>query len=195
MRKEVKGIGIIKGGICPNIFVDGIAFSLGDNLVKRLHVNGIFRSKKMEIEDTMMINGIVQGDIHFFGGSHIGMIRGVAQIQKKENAKVMLKGDAEISADKIVMDSFNLKGWCRAKSLEANTVSILESDSKKKQRNNESIIDEIVCNKLTAYNLSAEKVVAEQVELYGKCKINTLVYKEKTHVSPTCIIKAEQEMV
>ena len=51
-----------------------------------------------------------------------------------------------------------------------------------------------MCNRLVAYGLKAEKVVAEEVELYDACEIGTLICKKKNYCSPECIIENEREM-
>ena len=195
MKTKATGIAWLKGGVYQKIFVEGVTFSLSDIDVKKLNVNGVLRGTKIKCEDEMTVAGIVRGNIHLIGGNRVGMISGVATIQKQENNYVILNVDGEIHADTIMMDTFNVKGRCRISRLEANIVKILENDQKKYNRRKSSIIDELICKKLKAYDLTAEKVVADEVELYGGCKIGTLIYKEKKYVSPDCIIENEKQLV
>lgn len=189
MRKDVRGTGWLKGGIYENINVEGTAFSICDIVVRSLSVSGSYIGKKVKCEDSLVVKGAMCGDIHFSGGTHIGIISGDVTIKKQEGTHIILKGDAEIRGEGIVADTFRLEGRCRIARLEANTVELLESKFDQNHRNNVSTIDEIVCKKLKAYNLNVKKVIAEEVELYGKCKIGTLIYKEKKCTSPDCVIE------
>jgi len=195
MMKEVKGIGWLRGGIYQNVGVEGLIFSVNDVVVKKLTVSGVLSGKKIKIEDTMAVEGVARGDIHFTGGNHFGRICGVVTIQKQEDDRIILEGEGEIHAKTIVMDTFNIKGRCHISRLEADKVYILEPDSKKNNRNDASVVDEIICKKLKVYELTAEKVIADEVELYGECKIGTLIYKEKKLVSPKCIIQNENQII
>ena len=192
MNKFVNGIGRIKSGIYGNVYTNGIIFSANDIVVKKLDVNGILSGKTIKIEDEFIVNGVVRGDIRFNNENRIGMICGYITIQKLESDHFILNGDVEIHADTITMDIFNMKGRCRIKRLEAQEVDILEADSK--IRKGISVIDEIRCKRIKAYGLMAENVVADEVELYGACKIGTLTCKEKKYISPDCSIEVENQM-
>ena len=194
MNKFVNGIGRIKRGIYGNVYTNGIVFSANDIIVKKLDINGILSGKTIKLEDEFTVNGVVRGDIRFNNKNRIAMICGYITIQKLENDHIILNGDGEIHADTITMDIFNMKGRCRIKRLEAQEVDILEADSMRSIRKQISVIDEICCKRLKAYGLTAENVVADDVELYGACKIGTLTCKEKKYISPDCIIEVEKQM-
>ena len=192
MNKFVNGISRIKSGIYENVNVNGVVFSVNDIVVKKLDVGGTLSGKTIKIKDEFIVNGIVHGDIRFGCENRIGMIIGGVTIKKLENEHIVLDGDGDIRADTITMDIFNMKGRCRIKRLKAQEVDILEPDLK--IRKGKSVIDEIHCKRLRAYDLTAGNVVAEEVELYGACKIGTLTCKEKKYVSPDCIIEVEKQM-
>lgn len=192
MDKHVDSIAWLKGGIYQNLFVSGVAFCRSDIVVKKLDVSGVLTGKKIKCEDEMVVSGIVRGNIHFVEGNRLSMITGFATMQKQKNNHANFNIEGIIRADTIVADTFRLEGRCRIDRLEANTAELLESNS---NYNHKKVIDEIVCKKLKAYNLNAQKVIAEEVELYGKCKIGTLIYKEKKCTSPDCVIENEKRML
>ena len=192
MDKHVDSIAWLKGGIYQNLFVSGVAFCRSDIVVKKLDVSGVLTGKKIKCEDEMVVSGIVRGNIHFVEGNRLSMITGFATMQKQKNNHANFNVEGIIRADTIVADTFRLEGRCRIDRLEANTVELLESNA---NQNHRKMIDEIVCKKLKASNLNAQKVIAEEVELYGKCKIGTLIYKGNKYAASDCIIENEKRML
>ena len=163
--------------------------------VKKIHVSGTLKGKKVRCTERMEVEGIIGGDIQFGERTRFKAILGNAVIKKQENGHTSFDVEGELRADVVAVEMFKIKGHCRINRLEAVEVTLCPNPpSKNKTLNNrKSEVGEIVCKRLVAHGLKAEKIVAEEVQLYDACEIGTLICKRKMYCSPDCIIMNEIE--
>ena len=195
MTVIANGIGKIKCGTYERIDVEGMGFAQAPIAAKKIHVSGTLKGKKVRCTEQMKVEGIIGGDIQFGARTRFQAILGNAVIEKQENGHTSFDVEGELRADVVAVEMFKIKGHCRINSLEAVEVILCPNPPSKNKslKNRKSEVGEIVCDRLVAYGLKAEKVVAEEVQLYDACEIGTLICKRKTYCSPDCIIMNELE--
>ena len=197
MTVILNGIGKIKCGTYEEIVVEGMGFAKDPITVKKILVAGTMKGKKVRCTKQMKVEGIMVGDIQFGARTRFKAILGNAVIEKQENGHTSFDVEGELRADVVAVEVFKIKGRCRINKLETVEATLTPNPSENKilksrnLENRKSEVGEIVCNRLVAYGLKAEKVVAEEVQLYDACEIGTLICKKKTYCSPDCVIVNE----
>ena len=189
MSRTIEGIGFIKEGIYKTLDVAGVGMALGNIDVKKIHVKGIFKGKEVQNTEEMIVEGVASGKLNVCHCADILRICGKAKIQRTEENSVVFKGEGTLRADTIVIDGFYLKGVCQMNKLEAPEVHIIEINNNRYVKNHRSVVDEIVCRKMIAYDLKAKNVTAQEVELHGNCEIDTLICGTIAYCDSGCVIK------
>ncbi len=167
MNKTFVGLGMIKGGVYETITVAGIYRAFG-----KLEVN------------TMSVSGILEGQA--IAKAYDINVSGIIRFHKIEFAeKILVSG--VFNATAVTCKTFGCIGKCRIGTLQADEITI--SKDRKNQRGQLSKIHKINCKKLVAHDLKADMITADEVHLYGNCKIETLNCKHVTQHGNGCTVK------
>lgn len=147
----------------------------------------MFKGKGVRNTSEIQIEGIAKIARSDF--SDYLTISGKAKITGiKDGCSVMICSGS-IKAGTVKVERLHLTGTCRLDMLKATEIHILESKNDKRLSAQLSQVDQIICRKLIAYNLKAENICAQEVQLYGNCEINTLICESLSKCEPGCVIR------
>ncbi len=185
MNQEIVGIGVLKGGAYDTVVLQGIGAALETLNVHTLRIQGIFKGKEVRQATEITMEG--EARITRCDFADRLLMRGQVRIIGLGSDASSLIGEGEVTADRLQIGRFHLCGNCRIRSLQASEIQISNPPPSAKEK--DSVIDEVVCDTLTAYRLKAKKVTAQHVELRGECEIDTLICPSVTVSGPECVIR------
>lgn len=186
MNKKISGLGVVGGGKYETVFIAGMGTALQNIEAEKLIVEGMFKGKGVYHTSEIQIEGIAKiSDSDF--ADHL-TVSGKAKITANRDAHSTMVCQGSIKAGTMKLGRLHLTGTCHLDMLRASEVHIVESKNDRRLREQISRVDQIVCQKLIAYNLKAEGIRAREVQLYGKCEVGTLICELLSKCEPTCII-------
>jgi len=185
--RKINGIGIIKKGKYSLLSIDGVGLSISNLIAKKINVQGVFLCKSFFYCDNLHVQGYLKTKETEF--ANILEINGDVNVERCEDiGRVAVYGHGKIVANTLQCGYFHLIGYCKIKFLKAFEIAIYQEENDK-QKNKKLSVKCIECNKLVAYNLIATRIIAKEVQLYGKCEIDTLVCENLIDYNEECIIK------
>lgn len=187
MNKKISGFGMIKSGAYENILVEGSGIASGDIDVDHIKIQGVFKGKGIRNALDICVEGIAKIETTDFSDGLT--IKGRAKIKRLEKDSVTLFGEGAIDADAFECKNFHLIGSCHIHKLTADEIHILEDKNNRNIKTRQSIIEQISCKKLIAYHLKAKTITAQEVQLHGNCKIDTLICDHVELCDPECLVE------
>ena len=187
MNKRISGFGMIKSGLYENILVEGSGVAFGDVDVDHIKVQGTFKGKGVRKALDICVEGVAKIKVTDFANELV--IMGNAKIKRTDEDSVTFWGEGAIDSDTFECKSFHLTGSCHIHKLTADEIHILEDKNNRNAKARQSVIEQICCKKLVAYHLKAKTIDAQEVQLHGNCKIDTLICDRVDLCDPECIIE------
>ncbi len=187
MNKIIRGIGVIKEGVYEKIVVSGSAAARGAVTAKALEIHGTWEGKSLDGVSVIDVSGIARlGSLEF---AKKLTVKGAVLMKRSPAGAFLVTGEGIVDAETLECEKLSLAGACHMKELSAEEISITKSKKLRPEKANRSKVGSIRCQKLTAYALTAQTVVAEEVHLFGACEIDTLIADHVEIHDPTCIVR------